>query len=56
MPVGGRITEFNKTLESNPELVNEDPYGKGWMIKIEISDVNNLDDLLDADAYAELAG
>jgi len=56
MPVGGRITEFNKTLESNPELVNEDPYGKGWMIKIEISDVNNLDDLLDADAYAEIAG
>jgi len=56
MPVGGRITEFNKTLESNPELVNEDPYGKGWMIKIEISDVTNLDDLLGADAYAELAG
>ncbi len=56
MPVSGRISEFNKSLESNPELVNDDPYGKGWMIKIEVSDISSLDQLLNSDAYIELAG
>jgi glycine cleavage system H protein len=56
MPVSGTITEFNSELESAPELVNEDPYGKGWMIKIELSDESQLGDLLDVEAYKELIG
>ncbi len=56
MPVSGEVTEFNEEIESSPELVNEDPYGKGWMVKIKLSDSGELDDLLDADAYKELIG
>ncbi len=56
MPVSGEVTEFNEEIESSPELVNEDPYGKGWMVKIKLSDSSELDDLLDADAYKELIG
>jgi len=56
MPVSGEVTEFNEEIESSPELVNEDPYGKGWMVKIKLSDSSELDDLLDADAYKELVG
>ncbi len=56
MPLSGEITEFNSELEANPELVNSDPYGKGWMIKIEISDASELDALLDAVAYTDLVG
>lgn len=56
MPVSGTITEFNSELESAPELVNEDPYGKGWMIKIEFSDESQLGELLDVEAYKELIG
>ncbi len=56
MPVTGEITAFNSELESNPELVNSDPYGKGWMIKAKISDSSELDELLDAAAYTELVG
>ena len=51
MPVGGKVLEFNTALEDEPELINKDPYGKGWMIKIEMSDAADLDDLMDADAY-----
>ncbi|MCZ4408658.1 glycine cleavage system protein GcvH [Cryomorphaceae bacterium 1068] len=51
MPMTGKVIEFNKELESNPELVNEDPYGKGWMIKIEFEGEPDLSELLDADAY-----
>lgn len=51
MPLSGRIIEINTELESHPEYVNEDPYGKGWMIKVEISDPSELDDLLSADEY-----
>lgn len=51
MPVGGKITEFNETLADDPELVNKDPYGKGWMIKVKVADTAELDDLMDADAY-----
>lgn len=56
MPIAGEITEFNSALESNPELVNSDPYGKGWMVKAKISDSSELDELLDAAAYADLVG
>ncbi|GAB4570979.1 MAG: glycine cleavage system protein GcvH [Anaerolineae bacterium] len=53
MPVGGKVTEVNEVLEDAPETVNSDPYGAGWFIKIEISDPSELDDLMDADAYAK---
>jgi len=56
MPVSGEIKEFNTDLEANPEVVNSDPYGKGWMIKVELSDASELDTLLDAAAYASLVG
>ena len=51
MPVGGEVSEFNEALADEPELVNKDPYGDGWMIKIKITDAAELDDLMDADAY-----
>lgn len=54
MPVTGEILEFNENLESNPELVNSDPYGDGWMIKVKISDASQIDSLLDAEAYKGL--
>jgi len=56
MPLSGEITEFNDSLESEPETVNADAYGKGWMIKIKLSDTSELDALLDAKAYGELIG
>jgi glycine cleavage system H protein len=54
MPLSGEVSEFNEELEDDPELVNTDPYGKGWMIKIAISDASQIDNLLDAAAYKEL--
>ena len=54
LPVAGEVIEFNDELENDPELVNTDPYNKGWMIKIEISDASQIDDLLDAEAYKKL--
>ena len=54
MPLSGEVIEFNEELEEEPELVNSDPYGKGWMIKIKISDSSQINDLLDATAYKEL--
>lgn len=51
MPLSGEILEFNENLESNPELVNSDPYGEGWMIKVKLSDASQIDSLLDAAAY-----
>lgn len=56
MPLSGEILEFNEELESSPELVNSDPYGEGWMIKIKISDNSELDQLLSVDAYKEITG
>ena len=56
MPVTGEILEFNSDLEANPELVNTDPYGKGWMIKAKLSDASELNNLLDAAGYAALVG
>ncbi|MFI3296715.1 MAG: glycine cleavage system protein GcvH [bacterium] len=55
MPVGGEIIEINAELEDAPELVNNDPYGNGWMIKIKITDAAELNDLMDAEAYAAFA-
>ncbi|MDP2723834.1 MAG: glycine cleavage system protein GcvH [Bacteroidales bacterium] len=54
MPVGGTVLELNELLEDEPETINKDPYGKGWIIKISISDASELDQLLDADAYKAL--
>jgi glycine cleavage system H protein len=54
MPLTGEVIEFNEGLEDEPETVNKDPYGDGWMIKIAISDASQLDDLLDAEAYKNL--
>ncbi len=54
MPVSGKVIEVNGDLEDAPESVNQDPYGKGWMVKIEMSAPEELDNLLDAAAYGEL--
>jgi len=54
MPVAGKITEFNNALESNPEKVNEDPYGAGWMVKVELN--GSVNGLLNATQYKELIG
>ena len=54
MPLTGEVIEFNEALEDDPELVNTDPYNKGWMIKIEISDSSQIENLLNAEAYKDL--
>ena len=51
MPVKGEILEFNDKLEDAPELINKDPYGDGWIVKIKISDPQQINELLDAEAY-----
>ena len=56
MPMSGEILEMNAALEDHPELVNNDPYGDGWMIKVAINDLAELDTLLDAAAYEALIG
>lgn len=56
MPLSGEILEFNEILEDEPEKVNADPYGDGWMIRIRVSDLSETDSLLDAAAYKELIG
>jgi glycine cleavage system H protein len=56
LPMAGEIIEFNEELERDPELVNTDPYGKGWMVKVKVSDASQWEDLLDSDAYAKLIG
>jgi len=56
MPVGGTVTEKNEELDATAELVNSDPYGKGWMIKVELDDPSEADSLLDAEAYKKLIG
>ena len=56
MPVSGEIVAFNEALEDEPELVNTDPYGDGWMIKVLVSDFTELDSLLSANQYKELVG
>lgn len=56
MPLSGEIVEFNSALEGNPELVNSDPFGDGWMIKIKLSNASEVNELLDAAAYTALIG
>ena len=56
MPLTGKIVEFNKNLDTNPELVNSDPYGEGWMVKIELSDAAEITQLMSADDYKALIG
>lgn len=56
MPVSGKVTELNALLDSTPEKVNEDPYGDGWLIKVEVANPAELDGLLSAQAYKELIG
>lgn len=56
LPLSGEIFEFNDDLEVNPESVNTDPYGKGWMIKVKISDPAEIAELLDSDGYKQLIG
>ena len=56
MPLGGEIIEFNEELEETPEAVNEDPYGKGWMVKVKISDSSEVDALLSAADYQKIIG
>ncbi len=55
-PFTGKVLEINPKLAENPELINSDPYGEGWMIKAEVSDNSELSDLLDSSAYKELIG
>ncbi|MDG2139271.1 MAG: glycine cleavage system protein GcvH [Flavobacteriales bacterium] len=54
MPINGEVLEFNEKLEDNPELINSDPFGEGWIIKISISDNSELEDLLSSDDYEKL--
>ncbi|WGH74424.1 glycine cleavage system protein GcvH [Tenacibaculum tangerinum] len=54
MPLSGEVIEFNEALEDEPELVNSDPYAKGWMIKVKLSDDSQVTDLLSAEEYQEL--
>lgn len=56
MPATGKVLELNETLNDQPDLVNNDPYGEGWMIKLQLSDLAELDSLLTAEEYAKLIG
>jgi glycine cleavage system H protein len=53
-PMSGEVTEVNEGVEESPELVNSDPYGEGWLVKVKLSDRSEADDLMDADAYKKL--
>jgi glycine cleavage system H protein len=56
MPVSGEISEFNEDLESAPDVINKDPYGEGWIVKIKMTDTNEAGSLLTAEQYRELIG
>ena len=56
MPVAGTVSEVNPALDGSPELVNQDPYGEGWMVKISIADLSEIDGLLSADDYKAVVG
>jgi glycine cleavage system H protein len=56
LPLSGEIIEFNEELETTPEAVNSDAYGAGWMVKIKVSDVSEIDSLLSSEEYKELIG
>jgi glycine cleavage system H protein len=55
-PCSGKVIEINKSLADSPEVVNSDPYNSGWMVKVEINDLNDLNELLDVEAYKQLIG
>ena len=54
MPINGEVLEFNKNLEDNPELINSDPYGEGWIIRVSVSNADELEELLTSDDYKKL--
>ena len=56
LPVSGEIVEFNSALEDDPSLINNDPFGEGWIIKVKVNNVSDVDALLDAEAYAATLG
>jgi glycine cleavage system H protein len=56
LPLAGEIVEFNDSLESNPEIVNSDPYGKGWMVKVKVANVSDMNELLSSEDYKALIG
>tara|TARA_Y100000768_G_scaffold197012_1_gene148015 strand:- start:195 stop:575 length:381 start_codon:yes stop_codon:yes gene_type:complete len=56
MPVNGKVVDVNSTLEDNPEAVNDDPYGEGWIIKIEVLNPSDIDDLMNSEEYKNLIG
>jgi glycine cleavage system H protein len=56
LPAAGEVLEFNEDLNTEPELINSDPYGKGWIIKVKLNNPADLDQLLDAEAYAKFIG
>ncbi len=56
MPVAGEVLEFNSEIESSPDVVNKDPYGKGWIVKIKLTDPSQTKELLTAEKYSELLG
>ncbi|MBM55599.1 MAG: glycine cleavage system protein H [Euryarchaeota archaeon] len=56
LPVAGEVLEFNQALEDDPSLINNDPFGEGWIIKVKVSDTADLEALMDADAYAASLG
>ncbi len=56
LPVGGEVIEFNSAVDADPALVNKDPYGEGWMVKVRMSDPAEYDNLLTAEQYEELIG
>lgn len=56
LPIAGEVVEINADLDGNPEAVNSDPYGAGWMVKIKVTDASEADQLMDAEAYAAFIG
>ncbi len=54
LPVGGEVIEFNEALDGDPSLVNKDPYGEGWIVKVKMSDASDLEQLLSAEEYAKI--
>ena len=56
LPIAGKIIEFNESLDNNPEDINNDPYGNGWVVKVEVDDINEVNNLLSAQQYKELTG
>ena len=54
LPISGKIIEINSNIEDNPEIINEDPYGDGWIVKMEIDDLGEAEDLLDSESYKNL--